>query len=91
MRSVSSIEISPFSLSVMSMWATRAAVPKVRFLLADVGEGARESVSRQNIQEDEEIEMSDTSEVVVAAVEEVLALSIGKIGSILDLGVVDRE
>jgi hypothetical protein len=46
-------------------------VPKVRGPAADLGEGVRESVSRQNIQEDEEINMSDTLEVVVVAVEEV--------------------
>jgi hypothetical protein len=74
----------------MSMGATREAVPKVRGPAVDLGEGARESVSRQHIQKDDEIDMSDTSEVVVAAVEEELVLLIGKIGNMLDLGVVDR-
>jgi hypothetical protein len=89
MRSVSLIEISPSSLLVMSMGATREVVPKVRGPAADLGEGARESVSRQNIQEDEETDMSDTSEVV-AVVEEMLALLIGKIVNMLDLEVVGR-
>jgi len=90
MRSVSSIEISPSSLLVMSMGATRGAVPKARGPAADLGEGARESVSIQNIQADEVTDMLDTSEEV-AAVEEILALSIGKIVNMLSLGVVGRE
>jgi hypothetical protein len=50
----------------------------------------RESVSRQNIQADEVTDMLDTSEEV-AAVEEILVLSIGKIVNMLSLGVVGRE
>jgi hypothetical protein len=92
MKSVSSIEISPFSLLVMSKGvATREVGSMVKVQMAGLGEGARESVLRQNIQVDDEIDMSDTSEWVVVAAEEVLALLIGKIGNMLDLEVVDRE
>jgi len=92
MKSVSSIEISPFSLLVMSMGvATREVGSMVKVQMVGLGEGARESVLRQNIQVDDEIDMSDTSEWVVVAAEEVLALLISKIGNMLDLEVVDRE
>jgi len=72
------------------MGATRGAVPKARGPVADLGEGARESVSIQNMQADEVTDMLDTSEEV-AAVEEILASLIGKIVNMLDLGVVGRE
>jgi hypothetical protein len=64
------------------------------------GEGARESVSRQNAQVDDDMDISSEwvvaaevltdilSEWVVAAVEMVLTWSIGRVGNMLDLEVV---
>jgi hypothetical protein len=51
-------------------------------------EGARESVSRQYIHDDDDMDMS--SKWVVAAVEEVLTLLIGRVGNMLDLEVVGK-
>jgi hypothetical protein len=80
-----------FSLLAMSMGeATREAGSMVKVRTVGLGEGAGESVLRQNIQVDDDIDMSDTSEWVVAAVKEVLMLLIGRIGNMLDLEVVGK-
>jgi hypothetical protein len=52
------------------------------------GEGARESVSRQYIHDDDDMDM--LLERVVAVVEEVLMWLIGRVGNMIDLEVVGK-